>query len=287
MSQLGFRLFQLCKTDRSGSFSTRASRLKVLNLVADHLTSGGYKLKDPSGLKPKHIEYLIHKWQSENLSASTIKNRMAVLRWTALQIGKPNIIAKSNDAYMIPRRENKPEGKAKVLDHQKLAKITDVHTKYSLRLQEQFGLRREECIKFVVSYADQKDHIAIKPSWAKGGRARTVPITTESQRQLLNELKAFAGGQALIRSDRNYVEQLRVYEKQTENAGICKNHGLRHQYVRERYKALTGWECPANGGPHRKDLELVAKQVDIEVRNQLTKELGHNRFNITYTYLGS
>jgi len=287
MSQLGFRLYQLCKSDRSGSYSTRASRLKVLNLVADQLTFGGYKLKDPSGLKPKHVEYLIHKWQSENLSASTIKNRMAVLRWTAQQIGKPNIIAKSNDAYMIPRREHKPEGKAKVLDHQKLANITDIHTKYSLRLQEQFGLRREECIKFVVSYADQKDHITIKASWAKGGRARTVPITSESQRQLLNELKAFAGGQALIRSDRNYVEQLRVYEKQTQSAGICKNHGLRHQYVRERYKALTGWECPANGGPHRKDLELVAKQVDIAVRNQLTRELGHNRFNITYTYLGS
>jgi hypothetical protein len=37
----------------------------------------------------------------------------------------------------------------------------------SLRLQEAFGLRREESIKFRPSAAD---HIAIQSSWAKGGR---------------------------------------------------------------------------------------------------------------------
>lgn len=287
MSQLGFRFYQLWEKNKSGSFSTRASRKKLLNLIADQLIAGGYKLKDPAGLKPKHIEYLVQRWTAEKLSASTIKNRMSQLRWLAGQIEKPNIVAKSNDAYMIPQRQNKPEGKAKLLDHQKLALVTDPQTKFSLRLQEQFGLRREECIKFNVSYADRGDYIALKASWTKGGRARTVPITKESQRQLLDELKRFAGGQSLIRSDRNYAQQLKVYESQTAAVGLNKNHGLRHQYARERYKELTGWPCPANGGPHRVDLELVAKQVDIDVRYLIAKELGHSRFSITYTYLGS
>ena len=287
MSQLGFRFYLLWQTNKTGSYSTRASRKKLLNLIADQLIAGGYKLTDPSGLKPKHIEYLVQRWMAEKLSASTIKNRMSQLRWLAKQIDKPNIVAKNNDSYLIPLRQNKPEGKAKLLDRQKLALIKDPHTRFSLRLQEQFGLRREECIKFMVSYADRGDHIALKSSWTKGGRARVVPITRDSQRQLLNEIKVFAGGKSLIRSDRNYAQQLRVYETQTIAAGLTNNHGLRHQYARDRYKELTGWNCPAEDGPHRVDLELALIQLDVDARLQVAKELGHTRFSITYAYLGS
>lgn len=211
MSQLGFRFFQLWQTNKTGSYSTRNSRKKLLNLIADQLIAGGYKLTDPSGLKPKHIDYLVQRWMAERLSASTIKNRMSQLRWLATQIDKKNIIAKSNDSYLIPLRQNKPEGKAKTLDKQKLALINDPHTRFSLRLQEQFGLRREECIKFMASYADRGDHIALKSSWTKGGRARVVPITRDSQRQLLNEIKVFAGGKSLIRSDRNCANWRAVF----------------------------------------------------------------------------
>lgn len=40
----------------------------------------------------------------------------------------------------------------------------------SLQLQQAFGLRREESIKFQPRYADRGDHIALKGSWTKGGR---------------------------------------------------------------------------------------------------------------------
>ncbi|MFG9861139.1 integrase domain-containing protein, partial [Pseudomonas aeruginosa] len=69
----------------------------------------------------------------------------------------------------------------------RLAKITDPHVRVSLRLQAAFGLRREESIKFQPRHADGGDHIAIKGSWAKGGRDRTVPITTPEQRAVLDE----------------------------------------------------------------------------------------------------
>ncbi|GAB3112559.1 hypothetical protein GCM10027217_41860 [Pseudomaricurvus hydrocarbonicus] len=32
-------------------------------------------------------------------------------------------------------------------------------------------------------------------------------------------------------------------------AGLSKLHGLRHAYAQERYRELTGWNAPANGGP--------------------------------------
>jgi hypothetical protein len=36
--------------------------------------------------------------------------------------------------------------------------------------------------------------------------------------------------------------------------GIHAFHGHRHLYAQERYKQLTGWECPAHGGPTAKQL---------------------------------
>jgi hypothetical protein len=148
MSQLGFAFHLLVKSHKEGSFNTRASRKKVLNLVASQLLENGFKLKAPQGLKPKHIDYLVSRWREEKLSASTIKNRVAVLRWTADKIGKKNIVARTNDEYNIERRQHKPEGKAKELDTAKLALVRDPYVQLSLRLQREFGLRREERLSF-------------------------------------------------------------------------------------------------------------------------------------------
>ena len=37
----------------------------------------------------------------------------------------------------------------------------------SLELQQAFGLRREEAIKFIPSFADRGDHLVLKASWTK------------------------------------------------------------------------------------------------------------------------
>lgn len=287
MSQLGYRFHLLTKDHKQGSFNTRSSRKKILNLVADQLLEKGFKLKDPKSLKPKHINYLIERWKEEKLSASTIKNRMAVLRWTAKVIGKHNIILKTNDQYGIARRRHSPEGKAKQLDTTKLSNLPDKYLQFSVQLQEAFGLRREESIKFNVNYADKDDHIYLKNSWTKGGKARVIPITNQQQRDLLNNIRSFTKGGSLIPANKNYIQQLKNYETQTQRVGLNKNHGLRHFYARQRYLQLTGWVCPADGGAHRKELKGEKREKDIDARMQISKELGHGRFNVTYAYLGS
>ena len=45
------------------------------------------------------------------------------------------------------------------------------------------------------------------------------------------------------------MQQLKVYEHQTLNAGLRNTHGLRHAWAQERYHQLTGWTAPAAGGP--------------------------------------
>lgn len=66
--------------------------------------------------------------------------------------------------------------------------------KQGFQLQSAFGLRREEAIKFSPNYAIKDDHIKLKASRTKGGRARTVPIRNDEQRQLLRA--PLAGGPA-------------------------------------------------------------------------------------------
>lgn len=63
-------------------------------------------------------------------------------------------------------------------------------------------------------------------------------------------------------------------------------HGLRHAYAQTRYRELTGWECPINGGPLRKDLNSFQKELDNQARLVISQELGHSRVSITKNYIG-
>ena len=156
----------------------------------------------------------------------------------------------------------------------------------SVRLQAAFGLRREEAIKFKPNYAVQDDHIKLKSSWTKGGRARTVPITNAEQRRLLEDIKALAGGGALIPPHLNYVKQLHRYEKQSAKAGLSHLHGLRHGYAQRRYFELTERVCPVAGGLQSKELNPEQRALDQKARVAISSELGHTREDITAVYLG-
>ena len=286
MSQLGYLLNQLIVTHKERSHGTRNDRKKIFNLLAKQLHGFGFKLKDPKGLKPKHVTALVKHWQEQKLSNKTIKNRMSAIRWWAEKVSKRNVVARSNDEYGIYKVRNSPLGKSKELDMEKHAQIGCPYVKLSLRLQQEFGLRREEAIKFNVSYADQGNHIRLKGSWTKGGKPRTLPILKESQRALLDEIRSITRS-SLIRDTDRYVDQMRRYERETKKVGLSKNHGLRHHYARQRYLELTGWQCPANGGPRRMHLVGKERDIDYKARMQISQELGHERFSITYTYLGS
>ncbi|NHO67687.1 hypothetical protein G8770_19240 [Aestuariicella hydrocarbonica] len=74
-------------------------------------------------------------------------------------------------------------------------------------------------------------------------------MRTLQQRALIDRVYELAKSGALIPATKNYIQQLRVYERQTSMAGLSKLHGLRHAYAQERYRELTGWNAPANGGP--------------------------------------
>jgi len=287
LQDLNYQLKQLSQRNRDGSFATRTARERLLSLIATQLNELGYRRLSADSLKPKHVEALIHRWQGEGKAVGTLKNRLAALRWWAEKVGKPGVMARDNGFYGIPERQHvSPPSKARTLPADQLAQVRDDHVRLSLELQRAFGLRREESIKFSPSVADRGDTLVLKASWTKGGKAREIPIRTQSQRDVLDRAHRLAGRGSLIPSDRSYVQQLRIYERHTGQAGLSKLHGLRHAYAQRRYQELTGWPAPAVGGPTAKQLDPAQKGVDREARLTISRELGHEREPITAVYLG-
>jgi hypothetical protein len=237
-------------------------------------------------LKGKHFQVLLQRWQHEGLSAGTLKNRLAHLRWWAEKVGKAGLIPADNACLAIPdRRFVTNEDKARDLGDT-LARIDDPYVRASLALQQAFGLRREEAIKFQPRYADHGDRLVLKGSWTKGGRPRVVPIITPEQRAVLDQAHRLAGAGSLIPAQKTYIQQRNTYDGQCKAAGLSHMHGLRHHYAQARYQALTGWKAPATGGPVARALTTAQRLQDSVARQTVSRELGHERPEITAVYLG-
>jgi site-specific recombinase XerC len=157
MRKLNFEFNKLCKNNRDGSYATQSNRHDTLQKIANDLHALGYRGMVVSSLKQKHVNALVTQYKQEGLAIGTLKNRLAVLRWWAGKIGRPQVVAKNNAGYGIGQRQLVAiVSKAQQLDQDKLDSISNPYIRMSLELQAAFGLRREEAIKFSPLYADQK-----------------------------------------------------------------------------------------------------------------------------------
>ena len=291
---LDYQLVQLCKDNRKESKATTANRRAMFRLFAKQLEENGYNIRKmtPHDLKGRHVNKLLEQWRKDGISTATIKNRMSALRWWAKEINNEGAV-KSNVELNIERRVFVTnESKAISLENIDLSKI-DENIAQSLRLQDSFGLRREESMKFQPEFAldgqwiDNAKYIVLKPTWTKGKRGRTIPISNENQRKELRKAYALAqkNGGSMIPKEKSYKAHKSNFEAVTHALGVGQTHGLRHGYAQTRYLELMGFPCPAVGGSRSLTSEEIAK--DKEIRMLISEELGHSRINITSVYLGS
>jgi hypothetical protein len=243
---LGKELRKLCERNRDGSFATQAARRHILSMCAEQLKEAGFYNLAPSGLKQKHVKVLVSKWLNENIGSGAIKNRMAHLRWWAEKIGKQNVIARENAFYGVSRRT------------------------YVTNRSKALTLESEKLVK-------------IKDEWIRCSLELQKAFGLRRE-ECLKFQPQYAD--SMIPADKTYVEQLRLYEGLTKYAGLSKMHGLRHSYAQERYKELTEHDCPAQGGKTSRELTKEEKAQDLEARLQISRELGHEREEVTAVYLG-
>lgn len=291
---LEYQFNQMCNKHREGSHATQANRKAMLKMFAEQLKACGYNTHrmTPNDLKGRHVNKLLELWRKDGVSTGTIKNRMVAVRWWAEKVGNSGAV-QSNDTYNIEKRVYVTNrDKSVSLKDLDLSKI-DENIAQSLRLQDAFGLRREESMKFQPEFAldgqtiENAKYIILKGSWAKGGRPRTIPITSEKQRHELRNAYALAvkNGGSLIPKEKSYKTHLASFERVTSALGVGQTHGLRHGYAQTRYRELMGFDCPAVGGSRSLTADELAK--DKEIRMLISQELGHGRIGVTSIYLGS
>lgn len=125
----------------------------------------------------------------------------------------------------------------------------------------------------------------------KGGRIRSVAIEHEWQVDLLKDVKGMADqktgklverGDTVERSIRRVRWQMEKRGLVLADAGVTP-HGLRHQYMQERFKEQFGVEAPVKGC----DISGLDKREFKYKTLMLMERAGHSRGSIGASYYGS
>lgn len=155
-------------------------------------------------------------------------------------------------------------------------------------LARELGLRSKEASLLDAGRAlkEARNRAAVTISaGTKGGRVREVPITRPEQLSaLLRAVAAQGDARALIPPGQNW-HQWRQGELRNTRETIQEHtgsglHDLRAAYACDRYQSLTGAAAPVMGG------QIQDRDADKVAREQISKELGHNRVQIVAAYVG-
>jgi integrase len=277
----------------------QARREHLVRTFKDIRNELGYKIQNVRNLTGKHVialaKYYAERVEEKSLSVSTFQNRFSHLRTFAKWIGKPDLVGP------IERYTGKPFHRQTVARQSKtwqdngvdaFERIKTIRSENerigdALLLQRLFGLRTKESLLLRPHLADKETHLFVSHG-TKGGRDRTVAITTDEQRALLNRLKSYIGkNESLVPKGVKYVNFRRKYYRLMNQHGISRQegvtpHGLRHEHLNELYEKTTGHQSPVRGGKLRK----IDKELDSFGRNVVAERAGHSREFIAGAYIG-
>ncbi len=288
MHKLEWEIKQVIKSNRDGSFATQKARSETFKTIVNQSKDVGFRrITINSLLTEKTISRFVNHWKNDGKSSGTIKNRMSHLRWLG---NKKNVASKipTNQKLGIANRVNISNiNKVVCLEPKHLNQITDENIRDSLKHQSLFGVRREESMKTNFVFADRGNQLFLMNRWCKGKVERSIPILTQEQRDFVDKMKDKYGNNSLIPANRTYKEHLQIYKNQVSKSGLGKAHGLRHKYAQDRYKVLTGNNCPVCDGKKQRDMTKEERDIDRKARLKISAELGHKREQITSNYLGS
>lgn len=267
-------------------------------------------------LRRKHVVALVKHWVERGLSSSTITNRISDLRTWLDRMGKPDVVPVGNEWEMALRSagvDTRALRRTTVATESKdwasngidaVALIEKVFEECEvvgsqLLMQLLFGARVRESYS-ANPVLDRHGEVYYFDKGTKGGRARSIqldkePVMRKLQLEGLERVTPIA-----LKHPKRYLARKGDTAKQTRNHFyyICKKfgitraalgvtaHGLRHQYLQQRYSSLTGLPAPVhNLVPARTYREL--EQCEKDARQSISEEAGHFRPDISSAYISS
>ncbi|EMA3788631.1 TPA: integrase domain-containing protein [Vibrio cholerae] len=264
-------------------------------------------IKEMRGIEKAHlVAYAAHlndRYERGEIAPSTAQNYLsAVNRVMEIARGDRQVRVDPVSEGGLPKRSGIATGDRSVSDvsHNAAMEAASERLGALLELQRNFGLRFEESAKLdaarALREAEKTGAVSIKDG-TKGGRARTVPITSDAQITALQRAAAIQDGRSMIPAEKNYREFRQEAYREIGRHPV-NFHGERHHYAQTRYKTLMRADCPVKAGVKhgREHYEYLAKELgvsvahakmlDKEIRSEVALELGHGRIDVTNSYLG-
>ncbi|OIQ99420.1 tyrosine recombinase XerC [mine drainage metagenome] len=290
------------KDKKVGQGTQDKRRTVIKGFFADliRMRNPRYSIKSIYNLKQKHLRAVFIHLEKKGQAPSTIQNKISIMRTFCEWIGKYGMVGDSfmyvEDRASVRRTMVVQEDKSwegngiNVLDLIQKVTVKDETVGMWLELCLGFGLRVREAILYRPSIDGENGNISVREG-TKGDRPRTVPIENDVQRDILQRAKALADGKTgrLGIRGKTYEQKRRRFYTVLESIGITLRdegvsaHGLRHQYMQESFKRLTGQDAPVKGG----DINDIPADEFHVATLKLVERAGHTRPTIGASYYGS
>lgn len=266
----------------------------------------GFRLEDPRNLAEKHIAALCRHWYANKRAPKTMQGNLSHLRIYCGWIGKSNLV-KGISHYLpdVPAAElrvstvavkSKSWAELGIDVREKVEEADALDWRFGLMIRAMvaFGLRRMEVLQMVPWKVDQGDKFAAYAT--KGGRPRDVYITTEVQRQVLDQIKkriktkdaALGWNTRPNGRPASLAYSIRRYNYLMSCIGITREyseavgHGLRAQFA-ENAALIVNMLPPTLGGTGG---QMPRDELNL-LRAGVSESLGHSRIGITPAYYGT
>lgn len=321
MKRFEFRVTRALYRHRgTRSDRTVARQAKEARQMLRELHARGYKVQQVSEIGGKAVRHLQAVWagevpsavtgRMEALALGTRRTYLSTLRTLCRLAGKPTLVPKTNFKAGVPRvsriRAENPAwsitaDQVEALDAAKAGQ----NVALSMRVQNAFGLRKSEAWLMNARRCHQGAWLLVDRGKKGTAPDRWVPVRTQAQRELLEEVKA-----ANDRTPRGTLiveNQKASHDAQKaamEAVGLRHGHALRFDYAQRRYaelvvekvtaanagrpagSKLVPWECPMRGGRYASTMTAAERQIDWEARGDVSHELGHQSPVRASPYLG-
>jgi integrase/recombinase XerD len=310
LSSLEQQVQKIFKHTRTGSYGTRA-KYKANSMEAAKWISQEFKLQNLKNLQDKHVAAYAKYLQSYDYQPKTIKDKLSAVRYMHDHAPQTKHTISDNRTlqqeykFSIPKSQTiKGDRGWTNEEYSKMQEITKGLSSHTAKdyhdvsiMARTMGMRVAEATLGDRSQAEEALRTGIYHigKEAKNGRERDVKLSPEG-RQVLEERIANTprGGKLFVRSNekshqaidrieqfnsnhRDKVEtsvgrQQRTWtdrHQEKANTNSLTVHGLRYNYIQDRVQQEM------NKGFTREQ----AAQI-------VTKEVGHNRHDVIYIYLG-
>ncbi len=290
---------------KRAALKTQERRLYSIFRTIEEIRESGYKVESPYSISGKHLEVVVKRWVGEGQSVGTIQTKLSHLKAFCHWMGKFDLVMSLYDYVSKGDLDGRTRKYVTTTDKSwdahgidamtKIAEIEqeDGHVAIQLKLQAAFGLRIEESFSLPVARTIRElkrrdDGRMVVDKGTKGGREREVPV--QLQIHVLTEALKYTNartgsttpeGYTIRRWRDHYNWVMRKHGITKGDLGIT-SHGLRHEWLQEYYKTLTGFDAPIKGGDERPDIEVhrAAMKVAIEAA-------GHSKPSKTGMYIST